>query len=195
MTDDLWLKWWQLVNKVPCVLVQEDFELAYIEQSQEQALWKTNVDGNQNETNWKNITEFYAKHDRKDYVRICNDLNQEFKKRFVYPKLQFIEELRKEGKEPRIKISVIMPVYNAEKYLRQSIESVVNQTLPEIELICVDDGSEDNSVKIIQKYMRKDARVRLLRQKIRMRAVRGITVCVRRGVITYILWTRTIGWI
>ena len=165
MTDDLWLKWWQLVNKVPCVLVQEDFELAYIEQSQEQALWKTNVDGNQNETNWKNITEFYAKHDRKDYVRICNDLNQEFKKRFVYPKLQFIEELRKEGKEPRIKISVIMPVYNAEKYLRQSIESVVNQTLPEIELICVDDGSEDNSVKIIQKYMRKDARVRLLRQK------------------------------
>jgi len=48
-----------------------------------------------------------------------------------------------------MKVSVIIPVYNAEKYLEQCLESLLNQTLKEIEIICVDDGSEDRSVEII----------------------------------------------
>ena len=48
------------------------------------------------------------------------------------------------------KVSVIMPVYNVEPYLRQCLDSVVNQTLREIEIICVDDGSTDNSLEILK---------------------------------------------
>ena len=64
-----------------------------------------------------------------------------------------------------IKISVIIPIYNGEEYLEQCIQSVFNQTLKEIELICVDDGSVDNSVQIIQKYAEKDKRISLFQQK------------------------------
>jgi glycosyltransferase involved in cell wall biosynthesis len=49
-----------------------------------------------------------------------------------------------------IKVSVIIPIYNVEKYLRQCLESIVNQTLEDIEIICVNDGSTDNSMKIIE---------------------------------------------
>lgn len=58
-----------------------------------------------------------------------------------------------------------MPVYNSSKYLSKALESVLGQTLREIELICVDDGSTDNSVEIIENYAKKDERVRLIRQK------------------------------
>lgn len=58
------------------------------------------------------------------------------------------------------KVSVIIPVYNVEKYLRQCLDSVVNQTLREIEIICVDDGSTDRSLEILREYNRNDGRVR-----------------------------------
>lgn len=64
-----------------------------------------------------------------------------------------------------IKVSVIIPVYNTEKYLRQCLDSVVNQTLKEIEIICVDDGSTDSSLEILREYERKDSRVRVLTEE------------------------------
>ena len=48
-----------------------------------------------------------------------------------------------------VKVSVIVPVYNVEKYLRKCLESLVNQTLKEIEIICINDGSEDSSLDIL----------------------------------------------
>ena len=51
-----------------------------------------------------------------------------------------------------VKVSVIIPVYNEEKYLPECLESVIRQTLKEIEIICVDDGSMDHSVQIIRGY-------------------------------------------
>lgn len=57
-----------------------------------------------------------------------------------------------------IAISVVIPVYNAEKYLELCLESVRNQTLKNIEIICVDDGSTDNSLSIIQEMARRDER-------------------------------------
>jgi glycosyltransferase involved in cell wall biosynthesis len=57
-----------------------------------------------------------------------------------------------------VEISVIMPVFNSEKYLRESIESILNQTFTKFELIIVNDGSTDNSVKIIDSYL-SDKRV------------------------------------
>lgn len=67
--------------------------------------------------------------------------------------------------EGQPKVSVIIPVYNAEKYLRECLDSVVNQTLEEIEVICVDDGSTDGSLDILYEYEEKDSRVKVLKQK------------------------------
>ena len=63
-----------------------------------------------------------------------------------------------------VKLSVIIPVYNAARYLRQCLDSVLGQTLREIEVICVDDGSSDESPAILGEYMARDARVKLIRQ-------------------------------
>ena len=51
-----------------------------------------------------------------------------------------------------MKVSVIVPIYNVEDYLDKCIQSIVNQTLKEIEIICINDGSSDNSLEIIKKY-------------------------------------------
>lgn len=63
-----------------------------------------------------------------------------------------------------IKVSVIIPVYNVSKYLRQCLDSVVLQTLTDIEIICVDDGSTDNSLDILYEYSNKDKRFKVIRQ-------------------------------
>lgn len=64
-----------------------------------------------------------------------------------------------------IKVSVIIPVYNAQKYLEKCLNSVVSQTLKDIEIICVDDGSSDSSPDILQSFAKKDSRVIIKRQK------------------------------
>lgn len=64
-----------------------------------------------------------------------------------------------------IKVSVVMPVYNAEEYLRQCLDSVVDQTLKEIEIICVDDGSTDSSLDILREYQEKDSRIQVFHQE------------------------------
>lgn len=58
-----------------------------------------------------------------------------------------------------IKVSIIIPVFNTEKYLRRCMDSVMNQTLTDIEIICVDDGSTDQSLQILNEYSQKDDRV------------------------------------
>ena len=64
-----------------------------------------------------------------------------------------------------IKVSIIVPVYNVEKYLCQCIDSLLNQTLEEIEVICVDDGSTDKSGQILDNYQTKDARVMVIHKE------------------------------
>ena len=72
---------------------------------------------------------------------------------------------------PEVLVSVIIPVYNAEKYLRQCLDSVVGQTLNNIEIICVDDGSTDSSPAILQEYALQDPRVTVLHQENRYAGV------------------------
>ena len=62
-------------------------------------------------------------------------------------------------------ISVIVPVYNVEKYLEQCIESIINQTYKNLEIILIDDGSTDNSGKICEKYAKRDQRIKVVHQK------------------------------
>ena len=62
-------------------------------------------------------------------------------------------------------VSVIVPVYNVEKYIRQGLDSIAGQTLKNIEIICVDDGSTDSSSAILEEYATKDPRFKIIRQK------------------------------
>lgn len=63
-----------------------------------------------------------------------------------------------------IKVSVVMPIYNCEKYLAQCLDSIVRQTLREIEIICVDDGSTDGTMAILEEYAKKDDRIQIIKQ-------------------------------
>jgi glycosyltransferase involved in cell wall biosynthesis len=62
------------------------------------------------------------------------------------------------------KISIIIPVYNSEKYLHQCLDSVINQSLRELEIICVNDGSTDNSPSILDDYAARDNRIKVIHQ-------------------------------
>ena len=57
------------------------------------------------------------------------------------------------------KISIIVPVYNVEKYLPQCLDSLINQTLKDIEIIAVNDGSTDGSLSVLKDYAKKDSRI------------------------------------
>ena len=63
-----------------------------------------------------------------------------------------------------VKVSVVIPVYNVENYLRDCLDSIVNQTLRDIEIICIDDGSPDNSIDILNEYAAKDKRMTVIQQ-------------------------------
>ena len=62
-------------------------------------------------------------------------------------------------------LSIIIPVYNSEKYLKECLTSVINQTLKDIEIICVNDGSTDNSLKILEEFGAQDSRLRIINQE------------------------------
>lgn len=63
------------------------------------------------------------------------------------------------------KVSVIIPVYNAEKYLKQCLDSVIGQTLKDIEIVCVNDGSTDQSPQILEAYAEKDSRIKVIHKE------------------------------
>ncbi|MDR2268999.1 MAG: glycosyltransferase [Rickettsiales bacterium] len=62
-------------------------------------------------------------------------------------------------------VSVVIPVYNVEEYLPQGLGSLVLQTCKKLEIICVDDGSTDNSLEILNGFAKKDKRIKIIRQK------------------------------
>ena len=64
-----------------------------------------------------------------------------------------------------IAISVIIPVYNADKYLSKCLDSILNQDLYNIEVICVNDGSKDSSLDILRDYNQRDKRLKIIDQK------------------------------
>ena len=64
-----------------------------------------------------------------------------------------------------VKVSVIVPAYNVEGYINDCLESLVNQTLKEIEIIVVNDGSTDRTSEIISKFSAKDSRMKIINQE------------------------------
>ena len=63
------------------------------------------------------------------------------------------------------KVSIILPIYKVEKYLTKCLDSLINQTLSDIEIICIDDCSPDNSIRILREYALKDERIKIINLK------------------------------
>lgn len=85
------------------------------------------------------------------------------------------------------KVSIIIPIYNAEKYLDESLSCIKNQTYKDIEVICIDDGSTDNTNIILDRYVKKDVRFKVYKQKNRGAAsARNMGLRIARG--DYILF-------
>ena len=64
-----------------------------------------------------------------------------------------------------IKISVIVPIYNVETYVKDCLESIINQPFKDIEIICIDDCSTDNSMVVVESFAKKDSRIKILKHK------------------------------
>lgn len=77
-----------------------------------------------------------------------------------------------------VKVSVVVPVYNVEDYLDDCLNSIINQTLTDIEIICIDDGSTDNSLDILKEYSKDDDRIQVLHQE-----NRGHAAATNRGIM------------
>ena len=76
-----------------------------------------------------------------------------------------------------VKVSIIVPVYNVEKYLRKCLDSLVNQTLKDIEIICINDGSTDDSLNILQEYAREHLNVIVIDQE-----NQGVSIARNNGI-------------
>jgi glycosyltransferase involved in cell wall biosynthesis len=76
-----------------------------------------------------------------------------------------------------VNVSVIIPVYNLENHLADCLDSILNQSLSDIEVICIDDGSKDDSLSILNKYAEKDFRIRVISQK-----NKGVSVARNSGL-------------
>ena len=64
-----------------------------------------------------------------------------------------------------VKVSVVVPVYNVEDFLRECLDTIVNQSLKDIEIICINDGSTDKSLDILYEYQEKDNRITVISQE------------------------------
>lgn len=87
----------------------------------------------------------------------------------------------------QIAVSVLMPVYNAEKYLDPAIESIVNQTFKDFEFVIIDDGSSDASWKILKSWSQKDQRIKVFRNKVNLRTTKTLNKGLKKAKGKYIV--------
>lgn len=87
------------------------------------------------------------------------------------------------------KVSIVLPTYNGEKYLRESIDSILGQTFRNWELIIVDDCSADGTPEIIEEYCRRDSRIRAIRNKVNQKLPRSLNIGFANAVGDYLTWT------
>ena len=95
--------------------------------------------------------------------KIVNKLKKKEKENIIVDEVNKQEDKASISQNP--KVSVILPIYNVGKYLRQSLDSLINQTLKEIEIICVNDGSTDDSYDILEEYKAKDSRIKVIHKE------------------------------
>lgn len=91
------------------------------------------------------------------------------------------------------KVSIIVPVYNVEKYLSKCLDSLLSQTLKDIEIICINDGSTDNSLGILKKFAKKDSRIKIIdKQNEGVSVARNSGIAVSTG--TYLMFLDADDW-
>lgn len=86
-------------------------------------------------------------------------------------------------------ISIVLPVYNGEEYLRQSIDSILAQTYPNFELIIVNDCSTDSTPDIINEYLVKDKRIRVINNETNQRLPKSLNIGFNESKGDYLTWT------
>lgn len=92
------------------------------------------------------------------------------------------------------KISIIIPIYNTEKYIPKCLNSIINQTFKDIEIICINDGSDDNSLRLIKDFATKDGRIKIINQD-----NKGVSIARNKGIEhssgTYLLFVDPDDWL
>lgn len=101
-----------------------------------------------------------------DYIRISRNANYSVKQlswdNFAQ---KYVNIAETKIKLNDIKISVVIPIYNAEKYIAQCLNSIINQTIKDIEIICVNESSTDNTTKILETFKRYDSRIKVINKE------------------------------
>ena len=93
------------------------------------------------------------------------------------------------------KISVIVPIYNDDRYLHECLDSIINQTFEDIEIICVNDGSTDESLNILKQYESRDFRVKVISQENKgVGAARNAGIKISSGEYIYFIDADEIIW-
>lgn len=87
------------------------------------------------------------------------------------------------------KVSIVLPTYNGEKYIRESINSVINQTFTDWELIIVDDCSNDNTSIIVEEYVKLDNRIKVIHNKVNQKLPNSLNIGFRVAKGQYLTWT------
>ncbi|MBE6813970.1 MAG: glycosyltransferase [Ruminococcaceae bacterium] len=87
------------------------------------------------------------------------------------------------------KVSIVLPTYNGEKYLRESIESIINQTFTDWELIIVNDCSTDSTPQLVNEYARKDKRIRVIHNKLNQKLPNSLNIGFREARGDFLTWT------
>ncbi len=92
------------------------------------------------------------------------------------------------------KVSIIIPVFNSDKWISRCLDSLIKQTLTDIEIICVNDGSTDNSLKILNKYANKDPRIVVISQKNDKGPGKARNVAIKHSTSPYIMFCDSDDW-
>ncbi len=92
------------------------------------------------------------------------------------------------------KVSVVVPVYNVEKYLEECLDSLINQTLSEIEIICIDDGSTDRCPEILKNYADKDDRIKIITKQNEGQGI-ARNIGVKSAVGEYLIFVDSDDWL
>ncbi len=128
------------------------------------------------------------------YVPNCHTLASKLSTAF--PRASVLSEVRIERPnvswrkyDAKVKVSIVLPVYNGEKFLRQSIESCLNQTHQNIELVIVDDCSTDSTAEIIREYAKRDRRIVSIRNSSNLHLPRTLNEGFRNTTGRLLTWT------
>ena len=114
----------------------------------------------------KIIGDYIDNPTRETILSLVNEIGKSSKS--ITAKLSSLGVYQKVGNKTKTSspvISVIVPIYNVEKYLERCLDSIIVQTYRNFEIIAVNDGSTDNSLSILNRYARNDDRIRIINQK------------------------------